>query len=101
MKISIIVLIAYAVWLCLASIISFMLFAKDKAMAKNNGNEVRIKEKTLLSITALGGALGSFVGRIVCHHKTDKSYFSLTIYVSLIAEILALAAIAMLALEVI
>ena len=43
MKISIIVLIAYAVWLCLASIISFMLFAKDKAMAKNNGNEVRIK----------------------------------------------------------
>lgn len=101
MRTSLIVLIAYAIWLCLVSLLSFMLFAKDKSMAKKNGNAVRIKEKTLLSVTAMGGAIGSFIGRIVCHHKTDKSYFSLTIYTSLIAELAALAGIALIALEVI
>lgn len=95
-----IILVAYAGWLVLVSLVAFLLFRKDKNMAKNNGNEVRIKEKTLLSITAIGGAFGAFIGRKVCHHKTDKKYFSFVIYLSILVEVVALAILAYLAVEV-
>ena len=49
-----------------------------------------IKEKTLLGVTALGGAVGALIGRILFRHKTDKKYFSLTIYFSLIVELATL-----------
>ena len=55
-------------------------------MAQAQGGPKRIKEKTLLGFTALGGAIGAEIGRRLCHHKTDKSYFSLTIYFSLLLE---------------
>ena len=55
-------------------------------MAKNNGGPKRIKEKTLLGAVTCGGALGGFLGRIIAHHKTDKSYFSFTIYLSLLLQ---------------
>ena len=80
-------LIIYVIWLALMSLVTFFLFIKDKKMAQKNHSEVRIKEKHLLGATALGGAFGAFIGRLVAHHKTDKSYFSLTIYVSMLAEI--------------
>ena len=79
--------ILYLSFLALMSIITFFLFSIDKKMAQSGGGAKRIKEKTLLGFTALGGALGAFIGRIICHHKTDKSYFSLTIYFSLLCEI--------------
>jgi uncharacterized membrane protein YsdA (DUF1294 family) len=82
----------YLSFLALMSIITFFLFKKDKKMASSGGGAKRIKEKTLLGFTALGGALGAFIGRIICHHKTDKSYFSLTIYFSLLCEIALIAA---------
>ena len=55
-------------------------------MATNGGGPVRIKEKTLLGSCVFGGAVGGFLGRIVAHHKTNKKYFSFTIYVSLLLE---------------
>ena len=61
-------------------------------MAKNGGGAVRIKEKTLLGFTALGGAIGAFFGRILAHHKTDKVYFSMVIYFSLLLEAAVLGA---------
>ena len=86
------VLIGYAGYLVLLSIITLFLFFKDKNMAKNGGGAVRIKEKTLLGFTALGGAIGAFFGRIFAHHKTDKVYFSMVIYFSLLLEAAVLGA---------
>ena len=80
-------LIIYASFLAFMSLITFFLFKKDKKMAQTQSGPKRIKEKTLLGFTALGGALGAELGRRLCHHKTDKSYFSLTIYFSLLLEI--------------
>ena len=94
-----IVLIVYICWLALVSIITFMLYAKDKKMAVKNSGPNRIKEKTLLSAAAFGGAVGAFLGRIICHHKTDKKYFSFTIYVSLLCQAAVLAVLVILALE--
>lgn len=86
------VLIGYVGYLVLLSIITLFLFFKDKNMAKNGGGAVRIKEKTLLGFTALGGAMGAFFGRILAHHKTDKVYFSMVIYFSLLLEAAVLGA---------
>ncbi|UKI50837.1 MAG: DUF1294 domain-containing protein [Clostridium sp.] len=36
---------------------------------------MRIKEKNLLMCSCFGGAIGSLIGRIIFHHKTDKKYF--------------------------
>ena len=85
-----IIFIVYAGLLVLNSFIAFCLFGKDKKMAQKNGNEVRIKEKTLLGITAFLGAIGAFIGRLVFHHKTEKSYFSITIIFSLLLQVAVL-----------
>ena len=85
-----IVLIIYVSCLVVMSIIAFSLFLKDKAMAKKNHSEVRIKEKTLLLVTVMGGALGAFLGRIIARHKTNKSYFSFTIYLSILLQVAVL-----------
>lgn len=81
-----IILIIYVAYLFLMSIVSFSLFLKDKKMAVKNHSEVRIKEKTLLASVVFGGAIGAFFGRIIAHHKTNKSYFSFTILLSLLLQ---------------
>jgi uncharacterized membrane protein YsdA (DUF1294 family) len=81
-----IILIIYVAYLVFMSLVTFFLFLKDKGMAKKNNSEVRIKEKTLLSSVVFGGAVGGFIGRIVAHHKTNRGYFSFTIYISLLLQ---------------
>lgn len=83
-------LIGYSVFLALFSLVAFMMYGKDKKMSKN-GTEVRIKEKTLLSLAAFGGSIGAFLGRLVFRHKTDKGYFSFVIYWSLLVQLAVLA----------
>ena len=85
-----IILIIYIAYLVLMSFSTFVLFLKDKKMAQKNHSEVRIKEKTLLSLVVFGGAIGGFLGRIVARHKTNKSYFSFTILLSLLLQIAVL-----------
>lgn len=85
------IIIIYVAILLFMSLVAIVLYAKDKSMAKNNGGANRIKEKTLLGVSVFGGALGAFIGRILFHHKTDKLYFSLTIYFSLLLEAATLA----------
>ena len=84
---NLIVLIIYAAYLVVMSLVAIMLYGKDKKMAQNNGNAVRIKEKTLLLIVCFGVAIGWFIGILLLHHKTNKGYFSFTIYLSLLLQI--------------
>ena len=86
-----IIFLAYLGVLVFMSLVAFLLFGKDKKMAQNGGGANRIKEKILLGCCALGGAIGGSLGRIVFHHKTDKKYFSFTIYLGILVQILALA----------
>jgi len=83
-----IIFFIYLGMLAFLSLITFVLYGKDKQMAKKQNGAVRIKEKTLLGFTAIGGATGAFLGRLAFHHKTDKKYFSLVIFFSLIVEVL-------------
>lgn len=83
------ILILYVIYLSIASIVSFILYNKDKRLAIKGQD--RVKEKTLLSSAIYGGAIGSFLGRIAFHHKTNKIYFSVVIYLSIIIELLVIA----------
>ena len=85
---SIYLLMGYIVLMVFMSLISFVLFAIDKKKAIK-GKE-RIKEKTLLLSTIINGAMGSFLARIICRHKTDKIYFTITIYLSLLFQLFTL-----------
>ena len=85
------IFIIYIAVLVFMSLITFFLFGKDKKMAQNGGGPKRIKEKILLGFCALGGSIGGFLGRITFNHKTEKSYFSFTIYLGILVEVATLA----------
>ena len=87
MKYNQIILIAYVCYLTFMSLVTFMLFIVDKRKATKNSGPNRIKEKTLLGAVAFGGAIGGFLGRIIARHKTNKLYFSLTIYLSILLQL--------------
>ncbi len=90
MKYELIILLVYCAVLVFMSLITFFIFGKDKKMAQNGGGPKRIKEKILLGFCALGGAIGGFLGRITFRHKTDKSYFSFTIYLGMLVQVATL-----------
>lgn len=79
----------YLSLMVIMSIISFTLYGVDKKKA-TKGKE-RIKEKTLLFYTIFNGAIGAFFARFVFRHKTEKKYFSLTIFAGLFIQVLGLA----------
>ncbi len=81
-------LLIYLFLILLFSIISFVLFSMDKKRAIKD--QIRIKEKNLLLCTILNGAIGSFLARIIMHHKTEKVYFSIVIYFALFCQIIIL-----------
>lgn len=79
-----ILFLSYAALMVLMSLSSFSLFMHDKKLAISE--KTRIKEKTLLYTAVLNGAFGAFFGRLCAHHKTNKAYFSITIYFALIMQ---------------
>ena len=91
-----ILLIAYVGLIVIMSLIAIIAYASDKNKAIK-GKE-RTKEKTLLFYAVFFGALGSLIGRILAHHKTDKIYFSIIIWFSLLLQALTLVLLAFLAL---
>ena len=83
------ILYVYLLLMMIMSIISFTLYGVDKKKAIK-GKE-RIKEKTLLFYTIFNGAIGAFFARFVFRHKTEKKYFSLTIFAGLFIQVVGLA----------
>ena len=55
------------------SMCCLVLFGIDKWKAKHD--KWRISEATLLSVTAIGGSIGAWVGMKVWHHKTMHKKF--------------------------
>ena len=63
----------YLAYVAVLSFITLIIYGIDKVKAKNNAN--RVPEKTLLGLSALGGALGGFLAMILFKHKTKRWYF--------------------------
>lgn len=83
-----IILVAYAALMVLMSFVALAAYFRDKKLAVKQ--KERTKEKTLLFYSVFFGAIGALLGRILAHHKTDKIYFSIVIYFSLLTQILTL-----------
>lgn len=71
-----IVIIAYASYLVLLSIITFLAYGADKKKAKNH--KYRTKEKTLLGLSFFGGAFGGYPAMLIFRHKTKAEHWYFT-----------------------
>ncbi|MEM2613679.1 MAG: DUF1294 domain-containing protein [Nitrososphaerota archaeon] len=66
----------------LINIAGFILMGVDKASAIEG--ETRIPEKWFFTISLIGGPFGVFLGMLVFHHKTRKTYFGSIVTLTLI-----------------
>jgi len=76
------------VYILILSIISFIFMGIDKKRALNN--KWRIKESTLLLLSFIGGAIGTFIGMKVFNHKIRNKKFYLAVPILCIIIILML-----------
>lgn len=75
-------------YLCIINALSFLLMLIDKQKAKKK--RWRIRERTLLGISALGGSLGGLLGMYLLRHKTLHKRFSIGIPFMLLAHLIIL-----------
>lgn len=64
-------------WLVTVNAVSAFLVAFDKVRARHGGR--RVPERVLLLFGALGGAPLMLAAMLLCHHKTRKPKFMLTL----------------------
>ena len=65
------------IYLAVINLAGFIMYAVDKAKAKQKTR--RIPEKTLLNFARLGGGLGCWLGMKVFRHKTLHKQFRITV----------------------
>lgn len=71
-----IVIISYAAYLILLSLITFIAYGVDKRKAIKGS--YRTKEKTLLGLSFFGGAFGGYPAMLVFRHKTKGEHWYFT-----------------------
>ncbi len=71
------------------SVVAFFTYATDKYRAKHN--RWRVPEKTLLTLSFLGGAIGGYLAMILFRHKTQKVYFHVVNALSVLIHIAVVA----------
>ena len=59
----------------LLNLITFVVYAYDKHIARQNRGKRRVPERTLLLLAFCGGAFGAFLGMVLCRHKTKHTRF--------------------------
>ena len=78
----------YAVaYIVIVNILAFSLFGIDKSAAIQQ--KQRIPNRVLLLTAVFGGSLGSLVGMYTFRHKTKKWYYTITVPVLLLIQIVA------------
>ena len=72
-------------YLLAVNIVTFFLYGIDKYKAKKG--KWRIPEATLLTMAAIGGSIGAWVGMRLWHHKTMHKKFKYGIPVIMIMQV--------------
>ncbi len=70
------IFIIYCAYLCLLSFVTYCAYGIDKRKARKGRR--RISEKTLLSMSLLGGAVGGLLGMLTFRHKTTLEHWYFT-----------------------
>ena len=65
----------YLFWLCVMSLVSFLVMGSDKRRAKQGAR--RVPEARLFLLALLGGGVGGLLGMYVFRHKTRHLQFAL------------------------
>lgn len=65
----------YLLWLCVMSLVSFLVMGSDKRRAKQGAR--RVPEARLFLLALLGGGVGGLLGMYVFRHKTRHLQFAL------------------------
>ncbi len=73
------------IWMAAVSAVTFIVTAADKRAAVKRRS--RVREKTLLTLALIGGALGELVAMYLCRHKTKKAKFSVGVPLILLVQI--------------
>ena len=81
------ILIAY---IAIISVVSIMICFYDKKISKKNRVELRIPEKTLLILSAVGGSVAMFITMLLIRHKTKHFKFMFGIPVIIVIQAAAI-----------
>lgn len=73
------------IYLLIMNALGFLLMLADKRRARKN--RWRVPERTLMTVAALGGSVGSLLGMYTFRHKTRHKKFTLGIPALLVAQI--------------
>ena len=74
------------IYLIIVNIISFIIYGIDKLLAIKH--LYRISEIALITLSSLGGSIGSILGMVIFHHKTKKIKFIILNPLILILQVL-------------
>ena len=81
-------MIYFQIYLCVINIIAIIVCAADKIKAQLN--KWRISEKTLLAISAIGGALGMYITMLIIRHKTKHKTFMIGLPFLILVHVVAI-----------
>ena len=76
----------WSLWaaLGLMNLVTFIVYAYDKHIARQNRGKRRVPERTLILLSFLGGFLGALLGMFLCRHKTKHAKFLILVPLSVI-----------------
>ena len=80
----------FLLYLAIISSISFFVCVYDKVISKKDRVELRIPEKSLLMLAALGGSAVMFVAMILIRHKTRHMKFMIGIPLIILLQVIAI-----------
>lgn len=79
------VLTVFSWYLLAINVITFVVYAVDKARAIHG--EWRVRESTLLCLAAAGGSAGALLAMVICRHKVRKARFAVGVPVMLTVQV--------------
>lgn len=82
-------LIIFTIYVLAISLISIIVCIWDKIISKKNRVELRIPEKVLLILSALGGSVAMLLCMLIIRHKTKHVKFMLGIPLIIILQFVA------------
>lgn len=80
----------FLAYILLMSVVSVIVCIWDKKISKKNRVELRIPEKVLLILSALGGSVAMLLCMLLIRHKTKHVKFMLGIPLIIILQTLAI-----------
>ena len=84
----------WPIWAALGimNLVTFIVYAYDKHIARQNKGKRRVPERTLLLLSFLGGCYGAVFGMFLCRHKTKHARFLFLVPLSVLLFTAAIAA---------